>query len=81
MVRGIKKVNNFIPAYIHTDVRAILEDVTFHFSLLNTKSLLPMGIEPESPDQQSAMVSLHKMPLIKVAWYVLRVKIMHSWSP
>ena len=25
--------------------------------------------------------SEHKMSLIKVAWYVLRVKNMHSWSP
>ena len=23
----------------------------------------------------------HKVPLIKVAWFVLRVKTLHSWSP
>ena len=27
------------------------------------------------------LLSYHKVSLIKVAWYVLRVKNMHSWSP
>ena len=27
------------------------------------------------------LLSYHKVSLIKVAWYVLRVKDMHSWSP